>query len=219
MPIGLTLLLCYFVSTAYTALPDLPVKLEIKAALDSRSANVHLSQAHHTLYPFTVTYGSCHSLSNQHEQHHTVSEVFDQGTDRLVWILPDDISTVGCLFAWSSRNELVGRSEPLEVNKFGKQWLKKRHLDLGTRLSRRASIPMTNASGIDAEGPWFDGVVALKEKGISALNAAEAKAKSMYPPEGTGVISTLMLACRDCHCGCRHGWFDDLGQSGSAVRA
>ena len=171
----------YLVSATFAASVDLPIKLEVKAALNSRSANVHISQAHHSVYPFTVTYGACHTLISQHEQHHTVSKVYDRSTDRLVWILPDDISNTGCLAAWSSQDELIGLSEPLQVNKFSRQWLKKRHLDLGTRLSKRASIPMTSASGIDAEGPWFDGVEALKEKEISAVNVAEAKAKSEYP--------------------------------------
>lgn len=38
---------------------------------------------------------------------------------------------------------------------------------------------MTNASGIDAEGPWFDGVELLKNKEIGAVSVKEAKARSM----------------------------------------
>jgi hypothetical protein len=57
--------------------------------------------------------------------------------------------------------------------------MKKRELDQGARLSKRASIPMTNVSGIDAQGPWFDGVEVLKEKEIGSVSVAEAKAKSM----------------------------------------
>ena len=37
---------------------------------------------------------------------------------------------------------------------------------------------MTNASGIDAQGPWFDGVEMLKEQEISAVNVKDAKLKS-----------------------------------------
>ena len=66
------------------------------------------------------------------------------------------------------------------MDKSSKQWAKKRDLDQGMRLSKRASIPMSNASGIDAQGPWFDGVEVLKEKEISAVNVKEAKAKSRY---------------------------------------
>ena len=174
----------YLVSAILATSVKLPINLEVKAALNSRAANIHISQAHHSLYPFTVTYGACHQLVSQHEQHHTISKVYDGSTNRLVWILPDDISNTGCLSAWSSRDELVGLSEPLQVNKYSRQWLKKRHLDLGRRLSKRASIPMNNASGIDAEGPWFDGVEALKAKEISAVNVVEAKAKSEYHANG-----------------------------------
>lgn len=155
------------------------MRLEVKLGLDSRLANIHLSEAHHSVYPFTVTYGPCHSSATQGDAHHTISQVHGPATDRLLWILPEDTSTSGCLSAWSSHDKLVGISETLEVNKFSRQWLRKRHLDSGSRLSRRSDIPMSNASGIDAEGPWFDGVELLKNKEISSMNVTEAKAKSM----------------------------------------
>ncbi|KAI4117582.1 MAG: hypothetical protein LQ345_002213 [Seirophora villosa] len=160
-----------------TTASDLPVKLEVRAALNSRSANIHLSQPHASLYPFTVTYGACHDSVKQHEQHHTVSEVIEPSADRLIWLLPSDINDRGCLSAWSSTSELVGRSRPLKVSKDSRQWTRKRHLDAGTRLSKRASIPMTNESGIDASGPWFDGVAVLEDKQIGAVDATQAKAK------------------------------------------
>lgn len=153
------------------------VRLEVKAALNSRSANIHLSQSHPSVFPYTVTYGPCHSLSTQAEADHHVALVRDDSTDRLVWVLPDDISSNGCLSAWSSSSEPVGRSEPLKIKKDSKHWMRKRHLDRGTKMSKRASIPMTNASGIEANGPWFDGVEALKESEISTVDAAQAKAK------------------------------------------
>ncbi|KAL8972883.1 MAG: hypothetical protein Q9197_002579 [Variospora fuerteventurae] len=156
---------------------DLPVKLDVRVALNSPSANIHLSQPEASLYPFTVTYGACHKFVKQHEQHHTVSKVVEQGVDRLIWLLPDDISDRGCLSAWSSKSDLVGRSRPLEVNKNSRQWRKKRHLDAGTRLSKRASIPMTNESGIEPNGPWFDGVKLLEDMQIGAVDAVVAKAK------------------------------------------
>lgn len=167
-------------SFAVATTSDLPVKLEVKIALDSRSANVHLSEADLSAYPFTVTYGECHSSTAQHEAHQTLATVHEQGSDRLVWILPEDIYSSGCLSAWSARHELVGRSEHLTVSKHSRQWKKKRELDRGTRLSKRASIPMTNASGIDAEGPWFDGVELLKEKEVGAFSVKQAKAKSTF---------------------------------------
>ena len=190
----------------------LPLKLEVKIALDSRSANVHVSEANDSAYPYTVTYGACHTLLSQHEAHHTISTVHEQGTDRIVWILPVDITTNGCLSAWSARHELVGRSEPLKINKHSRQWNKKRELDQGTRLSKRASIPMTNDSGIDAQGPWFDGVEVLKDKEISTVSVKQAKAKSMFDVGRALAIGkqTLTAVCRDCHCGSWHGWLDDI---------
>lgn len=158
---------------------NLPCKLSVKIPLDSQSANVHISNVYNTAYPFTVSYGECHSSTRQHEAHHVISTVTKRDSDRLVWILPENIPADGCLSAWSAGRELIGRSEPLKVNKHSRPWMKKRELDQGTRLSKRASIPMTNASGIDAQGPWFDGVELLKEKEIGAVSVKEAKAKSM----------------------------------------
>ena len=67
----------------------------------------------------------------------------------------------------------MGRSQPLAIAKNTRQWKRRRDLSPGT------SIPMSNASGIDAEGPWFDGVELLKEKEVGAVNVQDAKAKSM----------------------------------------
>ena len=172
-------LLSLIATFTVTTSNDLPLKLAVKIPLDSRSANVHIDRASNSVHPFTVSYGGCQSPSSQHETHHIVSTVTDPGSDRLVWILPDDIPTDGCLSAWSAQHELVGRSEPLKVQKYSKPWMRKRHLHQGPRSSKRASIPMTNASGIDAEGPWFDGVELLKNKEVGAVSVKEAKAKSM----------------------------------------
>lgn len=184
-------LLSLLIAIAVATSSDLPLKLEVKIGLNSRLANVHLSKADHSAYPFTVTYGACHSSASQPEAHHTISTVHEQGTDRLVWILPEDITANGCLSAWSIRHELTGRSEPLMVNKYSRQWMKKRELDQRTMLSKRASIPMNNASGIDAEGPWFDGVELLREKEIGSVNAQQAKAKSRFDFER--VLETMSI--------------------------
>ena len=159
---------------------NLPLKLLVKIPLNSQSANVHISNVDASAYPVTVSYGGCESSTSQHEAHHTISTVTRKDFDRLVWILPEDIPIKGCLSAWSAQQELVGRSEPLDVNKYSRPWMKKRELNQGTRLSKRASIPMTNASGIDAQGPWFDGVEVLKEKEILSVSVNEAKAKSKF---------------------------------------
>ena len=174
----LSLIATFTVATSPNSLLNLPLKLAVKIPLDSQSANVHISRTSDSAYPFTVSYGGCHSSNSEHEAHHIISTVNDQDSDRLVWILPDDIPTDGCLSAWSAQHKLVGRSEPLQINKYGNPWLRKRRLNRGMKLSKRASIPMTNASGIDAEGPWFDGVELLKQKEIGTVSVKEAKAKS-----------------------------------------
>ncbi|KAL8902920.1 MAG: hypothetical protein Q9207_004288 [Kuettlingeria erythrocarpa] len=182
------------VASGLTTATELPVKLEVKTALNSRSANIHLSQPQESVYPFTVTYGGCHSSAKIFERHHNISSVHRQETDRLIWLLPDDIESHGCLSAWSLNEELVGRSEPLVINKGSRQWKKKRHLDKGTKLSKRASIPMTSASGIDAGGPWFDGVEALKEAEISTVEAAQAKARKIAIV-GAGMAGLMTWLC------------------------
>lgn len=174
---------------------NLPLKLSVKVPLDSQSANVHISSAAKSIYPFTVSYGGCHSSTSQREAHHTLSTVAEQDHDRLVWILPENLPTNGCLSAWSARHELVGRSEPLEVNKDSRPWIKKRELDQGRRLSKRASIPMSNESGIDAQGPWFDGVEVLKEMEIGSVSVKEAKAKSMFRRKYWQHAGALLIQC------------------------
>lgn len=180
MSVSCILLLSLFTTSTTATASNLLLDLSVKTALDSQSANVYISRVENSAYPFTVSYGGCHSSTSQHEAHHTISTVTEQDSERLVWILPENIPINGCLSAWSTRHELVGRSEPLEVNKYSRPWMKKRELDKGTRLSKRASIPMTNASGIDAQGPWFDGVEVLKQNEIGIVSVKEAKAKSMF---------------------------------------
>ena len=176
---------------------NLPLKLSVKIPLDSQTANVHVSNVGNVAYPFIVSYGGCESLNSQHETHHNISTIHKRESDRLVWILPEGIPADGCLSAWSAQYGLLGRSEPLKVDKYSGPWMRKRELNQRTRLSKREhtsrsnkkasvpkskrqSIPMTNASGIDAQGPWFDGVEVLKNTEPGAVNVEEAKAKSNY---------------------------------------
>ena len=46
-------------------------------------------------------------------------------------------------------------------------------------MKRSTSIKMDNSSGIDAEGPWFDGVAKLKNSNMSAVDTEAAKSKSI----------------------------------------
>ncbi|KAL8734985.1 MAG: hypothetical protein Q9166_001110 [cf. Caloplaca sp. 2 TL-2023] len=188
LSISIPFFLSIFTAAETASATDISVGIEVKVALNSRSANIHLSQQHNWVHPFTVTYGACHTSGGRHEIHHNISEVHHQRTDRLIWLLPEVVSSGGCLSAWDSQSKLIGRSPALEINKQSKQWIKNRHLEKGTRLGKRASIPMNNASGIDANGPWFDGVELLKEKEITTVDVAQAKAKRM-----AGLMTWLCL--------------------------
>ncbi|KAI0164376.1 flavin-containing amine oxidoreductase [Hypoxylon sp. FL1284] len=145
---------------------QLPVKLETRSELSSRLANIHVSFEAPVDGVVTYTYGRCHE-TKRHEAHHTVGQGRGAKDSRLVWILPDGVRFDGCISAWDERGSLVGRSEP---QRMGKRGLKKRGA---------YSIEMTNATGIDAWGPWFDGVELLQSKEISAFDANEAKSKDV----------------------------------------
>ena len=67
------------------------------------------------------------------------------------------------------KGSLVGRSAP--------QVLHTRRRN--ARRSIDYSIAMDNSSGIDSEGPWFDGVAKLQKNNMSAVDAEAAKSKSI----------------------------------------
>ncbi|KAL8870567.1 MAG: hypothetical protein Q9174_003421 [Haloplaca sp. 1 TL-2023] len=184
--------LCLLATFGNLAATELPVKLELRQPLNSRSANIHISQVNGLAYPITVSYGPCDPL-NDNELHH-ISQVHHRGIDRLVWVLPEDISNDGCLSAWTSQHELVGRSQGLQINKNTRQWLMKRHLEKGLKLGKRASVPMTNASGIEANGPWFDGVASLEGMESTAVDTAQAKEKRIAIV-GAGMAGLMTWLC------------------------
>ncbi|KAK0641713.1 flavin-containing amine oxidoreductase-domain containing protein [Cercophora newfieldiana] len=163
---GRTLVLILAAQVVVAILPDaLPVMLETKVEVTSRLSNIHISHSELAIGPLTITYGSCTSTSHHHA-HHTVATVRPQPeTDsRLVWILPEDVESGGCLSAWDNYGVLNGRSEPQNFRK---------------QLRRRDPILMTEDRGIDVLGPWFDGVALLKDKEPSLVDVGGAKSKSV----------------------------------------
>ena len=112
---------------AAAASVGLPVQLETRSAVNSRLANVHLSSARAVDGPITVAYGDCSSSTVQ-DTHHLVgkAEVDASNAKRLVWILPEETETGGCLSAWDSAGTLVGRSEPQLVHNIHKRNAEKR---------------------------------------------------------------------------------------------
>ncbi|KAK4939410.1 hypothetical protein LTR10_020307 [Elasticomyces elasticus] len=163
----ITALLC---SSALAA--SLPVSLHVKRAIDSGLANIHVSYDQPVQDGIVFTYGSCRAKFPG-EAHHLVGRAKDCNHDRLLWKVPDYAPTGQCLSAWDSKQSLIGRSGPIGITPSTRTTQR--------RLRKRQSfaIPMDNSSGIDAEGPWFDGVALLKNKEISAVNAQEAKAKEI----------------------------------------
>ncbi|KAI1204655.1 flavin-containing amine oxidoreductase [Annulohypoxylon truncatum] len=152
-------------ASASASASALPVKLETRSELNSRLTNIHISIDVPIDGEVTYTYGRCNNKAI-HEAHHTVGRGTGETDSRMVWILPDDAWFDGCISAWDELGTLIGRSEPQRLSK--------------RKLKRRgASIEMSNATGIDAWGPWFDGVELLKNKEISAFDAKAAKCKEV----------------------------------------
>lgn len=161
-----------------------PVKIETKRELDSRLANVHFSSVIDE--QFEVTYGSCVASQKEDAHHYVGVNVAPSKRDleereastrqtRLVWILPEDISSHGCLSAWTENENgdslLVGRSSPLVIGKKHRHWKR-------AAGHQTAGIQMDSDNGINAEGTWFDGVTLLKNKEIGTVDARKAKKKS-----------------------------------------
>lgn len=141
----------YYLSFAVLSLPSLVLakpltsrgihfKGPIEVEPDSLH-NIHIGYDKDTEGVVRVVYGGC-DMNAEHERHHHITvTLLDDTTrpDRLIWIVPRDIPSNGCLHAFSS-DRLVGRSAPISVS----EPLRKRQL-----ISDVA----------DEEGPWFDGVV------------------------------------------------------------
>ncbi|OTB15163.1 hypothetical protein K445DRAFT_124185 [Daldinia sp. EC12] len=144
----------------------LPLKLETRSGLNSGLANVHITFNDLVDGVITYSYGRCDE-TGPNEAHHTLGRSSGTKESRLVWVLPNDARFDGCISAWDQGGQLVGRSEPQRLSR--------------RKLKRRGtnSIEMTNATGIDAWGPWFDGVELLKNKEISAVDVEKAKSKDV----------------------------------------
>ncbi|PSR82747.1 L-amino acid oxidase [Coniella lustricola] len=175
-----------------------PVRLETRTALNSRAANIHVTYNRVVDSLVDFTYGSC--LENRLvDSHHVISRhAPSTSTHRLVWVIPDDAFTGGCISAWeSSTGSLLGRSEPQQLasrrsRKRGVEEIHKRSL-----IKKRGdpnAIPMSEASGIDAWGPWFDGVELLQSKNLSAVDVSAAKSKNIGIV-GAGMSGLMTFLC------------------------
>ncbi len=133
----------------------------------------------------SVTYGSC-SSTTEAEHHHVISRSLGSSHDRLVWLIPEVVSSGGCISAWSTSGTLLGRSAEQRFS------LRNRRRSLSKRGP--FSIVMDNATGIDAWGAWFDGVELLKDTNITAVDAALAKSKDIAIV-GAGMSGLMTYLC------------------------
>ena len=141
----------------------LPVQLETRAALSSRLSNIHLTFDSQVEGLISYTYGSC-SATSRHDSHHIVGHGLQAGSDRLVWVIPTDVSSGGCLSAWTASGILVGRSQEQTFR----------------MKTRKRGVSMTADTGIDVLGAWFDGVELLQAKtNLSTVDVQAAKCKKI----------------------------------------
>ncbi|GAO13550.1 hypothetical protein UVI_02015770 [Ustilaginoidea virens] len=147
--------------------PPLPIAIDLERGLDARLATVHASPLRRVPGPITHTYGSCAALSPRGADHVVATSDSGIRASRLVWAIPRDAPSGGCISAWDEAGTLVGRSAP-------------------RRLSAREAagaapkpVAMTEANGFDVLGPWFDGVNALKQRQPGAGDVGRAKKRSI----------------------------------------
>lgn len=160
--------------------------------LDSRLANIHLSPRSGEV---DVAYGSCDNFT---ALHHIIKRSVNSSSSRLVWLIPDDVPLDGCLTAWEN-GQLVGKSE-------GLSFLKKRNI--------LPPIPMDNSTGIDTRGPWFDGVMHLKDRPISEVDEKTAKKKSISLPPDVQCVPFIDGCGRNWDCRRRSSRIDDCSRFG-----
>lgn len=161
----------------FTSPVDYPIRLETRTTLDTRIANIHIEVVTPLTNAVDVSYGDCDSLSSAGKHHDITKRVQVLRSSRLVWRVPEDSPSNGCLVALDSETgEFVAKSTVLNIN-----LRSRRKRSFGPLLNERdgMSIQMNNASGIDSRGPWFDGVEYLEGRNVSQVDVGEAKNKSI----------------------------------------
>ncbi|KAK4178764.1 putative L-amino-acid oxidase [Triangularia setosa] len=170
----------------------LSIRIETRALLNSRLCNVYIGHVQPVKGAIDFTYGSCEQ-SSPSDAHHFITTSKDASQDRLIWMLPDDIFSGGCISAWSNTtDELLGRSQKQHLDL--DTMARRRHARLSPRSNGPNSILMDNSTGIDVWGPWFDGVEVLKNAECSAVDAAAAKQKSIAIV-GAGMSGLMAYLC------------------------
>jgi len=177
-----------FLTSAVSAIPELPLKIETRTILQSHLTNIHIQHQSPTEGIVDFTYGSCEAASRGHGVHHFIGKTTSTSHDRLIWVIPEDIVPGRCISAWrNSTGLLVGRSE-------------RQNFDLEAMQHRRShrrarrGVHMDNSTGVDVWGPWFDGVELLKNTEIAGIDAASAKNKNIAIV-GAGMSGLMAYLC------------------------
>ncbi|TDZ33090.1 L-amino-acid oxidase [Colletotrichum spinosum] len=175
--------LSFVAGSALVAASGLPLKLETRSAVTSRVSNIHLTIEEPLDGTVTFTYGSCRGVSLE-DSHHIIAKSEVRDSQRLVWVLPEDANSDGCISAWSVSGSLVGRSEPQTLHHNWKRRVQKR------------SIHMSNETGFDTLGAWFEGINLLKDKEPAAVDVDAAKSKqiAIVGAGMAGLMSCLVLS-------------------------
>ncbi|OAA39062.1 L-amino-acid oxidase [Metarhizium rileyi] len=182
----LSLTICGLFLTAQCLAKQLPLALEVRSEVTSRLANIHVLRSEYLSGLTTFTYGSCTAKSEQ-DRHHIIAKTECSTSDsRLVWIIPENAPTGGCISAWNKGATLVGRSSPQNLQGVVKRGNTKRLAE---------PIAMTGVNGIDVLGPWFDGVRLLshKEPGMVDVKTAKSKGIAIVGAGMSGLMTYLVL--------------------------
>ncbi|KAK4164276.1 putative L-amino-acid oxidase [Cladorrhinum sp. PSN259] len=171
---------------------SLPLQIETRAPLTSRVSNIHVAFLEPVEGSIDFTYGSC---DQQHviDSHHLIANAPSATYNRLVWVVPKDMYSDGCISAWDHNTGLLlGRSDKQHFDFELIQ--QRRNLRLSRRNNDPNSISMDNSTGVDVWGPWFDGVELLRNSECSPIDAETAKRKNIAIV-GAGMAGLMSYLC------------------------
>lgn len=126
----MTLLRPLLVLGSLVAAHPAALKLEVREPITSRVGNVHVTVDSSVQGAVRYTYGACDSSSPE-LAHHTVSVSELRGSHRLVWVVPKDAPSAGCVSSWTESGDLLGRSDSITLDH---QW--KRRAQRRCKLTR-----------------------------------------------------------------------------------
>ncbi|KAK3995543.1 putative L-amino-acid oxidase [Cladorrhinum sp. PSN332] len=181
-----------FLAFAVSLARSLPLRIETRAPITSRLSNIHVTFLEPVGGDVVFTYGAC-DQQRADDSHHFIATALGGTYDRLIWIIPEDVNSDGCISAWSKPTGLLlGRSDEQHFDRENFQRQRSR------RLSRRDdnpnSISMDNSTGVDVWGPWFDGVELLTNSECSPIDAETAKRKNIAIV-GAGMAGLMTYLC------------------------